>query len=294
MKISNTLMGLGGMIVVLAAMAAGAGVFWDDAGKPFSFTSVHGETVQINGRGLYRFDSVLIAAGFKIQDGYILAVGIPLLVFSIVLYRRGSWRGGLLLIGTLAYFFYNYVSMAFGAAHNNMLLAYILLMAASLFGLIYALTLFDLSMFPAHFSERLPRRGIAGFLIFIGVAFYLIWGGLDLIPTTLAGKLPATLGHYTTVITFAVDLGLVAPAMLIAGILLWRRAPAGYLLATGLLVFTLVLNLQLALMGVLQYRDGLMSIGQFIGMSVSFDMIALVALGFTFALWRNFSEQVGA
>ncbi len=292
MKVSTTLIVLAWVIVLLAALAAGVGVFWNDAGKPFAFTTIHGETVQLAGRGLYRYDSTLIAEGFRDQDIYILAVGIPLLILSAVLYRRGSLRGGLLLTGSLLYFFYNYFSMTFGAAYNNLLLVYIVLMAASLFGLIYALTLFDARAFPKHFSERLPRRAIAIFLIFIGVAFLIIWGGLDLIPTTLAGKLPATLGHYTTVITFGIDLGILAPAMLISGILLLRRESVGYLFATVLLIFTLVLNLQLALMGVMQYLAGLMSIGQFIGMSVSFDLIALIALGFTIALFRNFSETV--
>jgi hypothetical protein len=36
-------------------------------------------------------------------------------VISALLYRRGSFRGALLLTGTLGYFLYNYASMALSA-----------------------------------------------------------------------------------------------------------------------------------------------------------------------------------
>jgi hypothetical protein len=288
MKISSTLIWLACLIILLAAVSAGIGAFWDDAGKPFSVTTPHGETVKLYGHGLYRYDSELIADGFRNQDKIILVLGIPLLIVSIALYRRGSLPGGLLLTGTLAYFFYDYLSMAFGAAYNNLLLIYIALFTVSLFALILAITSFDLPAFPSHFTDRLPRRGIAIFLIAIGIAFYIIWAGLSIIPTILAGQVPAELAHYTTVITFVVDLGMIAPAMIVAGGLLLRRTPTGYLLATVLLIFTLIINIQLGVMGLMQYLAGLMTIGQFIGMSLSFDLIALIAIGFTVSLFRNF------
>jgi hypothetical protein len=42
-----------------------------------------------------------------------------------VLYRRGSLRGRLLLIGILTYFLYVYASIAFGAAYNALFLVYV-------------------------------------------------------------------------------------------------------------------------------------------------------------------------
>ena len=58
MKISNTLTWLVALIVALALVAASAGLFWQDGGKPFLFTTLPGETVQIYRQGLYRYDTL--------------------------------------------------------------------------------------------------------------------------------------------------------------------------------------------------------------------------------------------
>jgi hypothetical protein len=58
MKNSKTLLTLGILIVPLALLAAGAGVFWQGSGAAFPFTSLRGETVLIQGHGLYFYDSV--------------------------------------------------------------------------------------------------------------------------------------------------------------------------------------------------------------------------------------------
>lgn len=292
MKKSTSLTILVWIITVLAAAAAGTGFFWTDVHTAQTVTSVHGLEVELYGHGLYRYDSVLIASGFIYQDLLILALGIPLLLFGWYWTQRGSLRGGLLLTGTLAYFFYDYLSMAFGAAYNAMFLVYIALVSASLFGFLRAISLFDLESFPRHFGQGLPRKGIAGFLIAVGVIFLIVWIGLDSLPSLLAGQAPSTLMHYTTVTTHVIDLGLLSPAMILTGVLLLRRSPLGYLLAAVLLIFSLVINVQLAVMGLMQYLGGLMSMGQFIGMSGSFDLVALIALGFTIALFRNYREDI--
>jgi hypothetical protein len=291
MKISKALIGLSILIALLAGLAAAAGIFWNGDGQAVPFTTAHGETVELYGRGLYRYDSSLIAVGYVNQDKVVLAMGLPLLLISAFLYARGSLRGGLVLTGTLAYFLYDYLSMAFGAAYNAVFPLYIGLFSACVFGLILSFTSFDLAAFPARFSERLPRRGIVGYLFFVGVAFFIIWGGLDLLPNMLAGKIPPTLMHYTTGVTYILDLGIIGPAMLAAGWLLLRRQPIGYLLASMLLIFSVPINLQLAVMGVMQYLQGLMSLGQFIAFTISFNLLGLIALLLTVALFRSMNPS---
>ena len=120
MRTPKAIVWLSPLISVLALVAAGTGLFWQDAGSSFSFTTLRGETVQMYGQGLYRYDSLFTGAGYKGQDATTLFLGIPLLVLLTLLYRRGSPRAGLLLTGVLAYFVYVYVSMAFNAAYNNL------------------------------------------------------------------------------------------------------------------------------------------------------------------------------
>ena len=58
------------------------------------------------------------------------------------------------LSGVLAYFLYNYGSMAIGAAYNSLFLIYVALFSASLFGLVLVLTSLAVQALPAHFSRE--------------------------------------------------------------------------------------------------------------------------------------------
>src|SRR5690242_14470426 len=112
MKSSKIVVWLSSLIVVLALIAAAIGLFYQDGGSAFSFTTLRGQSVQIYGQGLYRYDTPIAAVGFRAADAMTLILAIPLLVISTMLYRRGSLKGKLLLTGVLAYFLYNYGSMA--------------------------------------------------------------------------------------------------------------------------------------------------------------------------------------
>jgi hypothetical protein len=290
MKIQPALNWLVPLIALLALVAAGVGLFSQSGSGPFPFTTIRGEVIEIYGQGLYRYDTPLIAVGNRVGDGVLLVLGIPLLIISFVLYQRGSRRGGLLLAGALAYFLYIYVSLAIGAVYNDFFIVYIVILAASLFGLITTLLSFDAQMLPAHFSARLPHRGIGIYLIVSGIILCLVWLVLSIIPALLQGSVPAELKHYTTFITGAIDLGIIAPALVIAGRLILRREPPGYLLAPVLLVFTVVLGTGLTVAGIAQLMAKLVSIGQFIGFTAGFSLLTFFAVWFAIILFRDFSE----
>lgn len=290
MKQQSALNWLVPLIVLLALFAAGVGLFWQNGSGPFTFTTIRGEIIEIYGQGLYHYDTPLVALGNRVGDGVLLVLGIPLLIISIVLYQRGSRRGGLLLAGVLAYFLYIYVSLAIGAVYNDFFLVYVVILAASFFGFVITLMSFDAQTLPAHFSVRLPHRGVGIFLIVSGIILCLVWLILSIIPALLQGSAPAEVKHYTTFITGAIDLGIIAPAMIVAGRLILKRAPLGYLLAPVLLVFTVVLGTGLTVAGIAQLLANLVSIGQFIGFTAGFSMLTLFALWFTIILFRNFSD----
>ena len=292
MKVSKAVIWLSALIAGLALIAAGIGLLNQSGGGAFSFTTVRGATAQIYGQGWYHLDTPIVAVGFRAADVVTLAVAIPLLVISALLYRRGSLKGGFLLSGALAYFLYNYGSMAFGAMYNNLFLVYVAIFSASLFGLIMLLTTFDVAALPARFSASLPRRGISLFLIVSGAILMTIWIVLSILPALLQGTAPAEVTYYTTFITGVIDIGIVAPALIAAGVLLRRRVPIGYLLAPMFLVFTVTLGLNLTVAGIAQLLTSVMSIGQALGFTVPFVILTLIAIGLTVSLFRNFSEPV--
>jgi hypothetical protein len=279
------------LIAVLALLAAGVGLFTPSTGTSISFMNVRGEIVEVWGQGFYRYDTPIGATGFTAADVITLFLAIPILVVSFFMYRRGSLKGGLLLTGALSYFLYNYTSMGFGAAYNNLFLAYTLIFGASLYGLIAALLSFDLSKFPSHFEKTLPRNGIGIFLIVSGVILSLIWLVLSIVPALLANKAAIEAAYYTTFTTGIIDIGMVAPALLMGGVLIRRGMPFGYLLASTMLIFTCILGANLTAGGIIQVTKEVITVGQAMAFTVPFVILTLIAVWFTVLLFSNFSEK---
>ena len=294
MKTSHVVIWLSWLIALLALVAAGVGLLSQGGSGPFSFETVRGMTVQIYGRGLYAYNTPIAALGFRAADAVTLVVAIPVLIVSVLLYRRGSLKGGLLLAGALCYFLYNYASLSFGAAYNNLFLVYVTLLSASMFALVLVLTSFEVHALPARFAAGLPRRGMSIFLLVSGVIVALIWLVLSVIPALLQGTAPVEAAYYTTFVTGVLDIGVIAPALIVAGVLLLRRVPVGYLLASTLVIFAAALGPNLAAGGIAQLLTGAISVGQAIGFTVPFVLLGLVALGLTIALLRNLSEEARA
>ena len=87
------------LVAILALVTALAGLFWQDAGSPFTFRSLHSLAVEMYGQGLYRYDTLFSGAAFRGTDAVTLPIGLPLLIIATLLYRGGSLRGSLLLSG---------------------------------------------------------------------------------------------------------------------------------------------------------------------------------------------------
>ncbi len=286
MQPSKTLVMLSVLIAVLALVATGVGVFWQGSGQSFEFRTLRGETVLIQGRGLYRFDTVSSAAQAIAQDVVTLAVGIPLLIVALVIFRRGTLRGKLLLSGTLAYFLYTYASYAFGASYNTLFLVYVALFTFSLCAFILTLMTIDVLTLPQHFSPRLPRQGIAIFLFAIGGFLLMAWLG-RIVPSLVANQPPIGLESTTTLFIQVLDLGLIVPAAFLSGVLLWKQRAWGYLLASVVLVKGFTLGIAVSAMAVNMIRAGVqVSIVEV----TMFPALTLIGIGMTATLLRNVLE----
>lgn len=235
-------------IGVLALFAAGAGFFWPGGGAPYPIVSSRGEAITLFGQGLYRYDTVSMAAQEQAQDLVTLVLGLPLLAGAAWWAFRGALRGRLLLAGTLGYFLYTYLSMATLTAYNQLFLVYVALFSLSLFAFILCMLSFDLAELPRHFSARLPRRSIAGVLFAAGGFLLLAWLG-RIVPPLLQGTTPA-LENSTTLVIQTLDLGLVVPLCFLAGVLLLRRSAWGYLLASVAVLKMLTLGAAVSAMSI--------------------------------------------
>ncbi len=285
MKHQNTLKWLIPSIFILTLFATLLGL-WPSQGTPYPLTTFRGEQVTINARGLYYWDTVSSAAQMQANDAVMLFVALPLLALSYRLSRKDSLRGRLLLTGTLGFILYTYITMCFGAAYNSFFLIYVALFSLSLFAFLLSMMSFDVNSLPAHFSQKLPRKWIAGLLFFAAAFLSLAWLG-RIFQTFTPGAVPA-LDNTTSMFIQAMDLGIVVPVCVLSAVLLLRRSPWGYLLASVGLVKFMTLGTAVSLMGLNMAR---------VGVPINpvelliFTTMALAGIATTFILLKNVMEK---
>ncbi len=279
------------LILVLTLAAGGSGLLDRNGSGPFSFTTVHGETVQMSGQGVYFHDTLFTASLSWGTDLATLFVGLPVLLVSAWLYRRGSLRGGLLLTGTLAYFLYYGASLGLGIAYNRLFLVYIALFSACFYAFALILTSYDLAALSRQASDHLPRRGMAVFMFIVGIGLALIWLS-DAVAALLGNLVPTVLGPYTTVVTYTLDVGIIAVACILAGVQLWRRAPFGIVLFATLSIMLILVGAMVVGQTLMQLSAGIhLTPGELIGKDVSFMIMAGIAIWLTAVLFRDLDKK---
>lgn len=275
------------LIAILGIITAGIGLFSQDGDGPFSFTTIHGNPVEMYGNGVFRNDSLIVGGLFRGTDAVTLFVGIPLLLTGYLSYRRGSSRGSVFLIGVLLYFLYIGVTYTFSAIFNSLFLVYTALFSAGLFATIITLTPFDTQNLASRVMINLPRRGIAIFMFVAGLGTLLLWLS-ELIGPLLTGQAPANLGPYTTMFTHGFDSAVITPATVITGVYLLKRKPLGYLLAAPLHILCAIVGLTVIAQTISQSMVGLVfPIGVYIGMIGSWVVMGAFAVGLAIRFFRN-------
>jgi len=276
------------LILLLGVFTASVGLFYStDNEGTFIFTNVHGQEVEMYGRGMYRNDSLLAGAGFRGTDAVTLFIVVPLTLAVYVMTLRGSLKAQIVMIPVLFYFLYNGVSMTFAATFNSLFLFYAASFSISLFATIIALATFDIEALTQKIKPAFPHRGITIFLFTAGIGTLFIWIS-ELISPMLTGSAPANLGPYTTMFTHGFDSAVITPACVIAGIFIWQRKPLGYLLAAPLMIFCALIGVVVIGQTVSQTLAGLVfPIGVYIGMIGSWVIMGAFAVGLTVSFFRH-------
>jgi hypothetical protein len=213
------------------------------------------------GARIYSASETKLLPLFAGQDALNLVVGLPFLLGSMILARRGSLIGLLLWPGALFYVLYDYGYYVLGAPFNVFFLVYIALMTLSAYTLIAIVASIDGTAVRSRLVTAVPARMVGGTLAGVALLFTALWTAMAV--SALASGTPLD-PIARTVVTM--DLVVQLPALLVGGILLWRRQPLGYVAAAGL-------SLQAA-----AYLIGLSAITvlQEILSSAPFDTVAVV------------------
>lgn len=241
MKKESTITILVILIAFISSIAAGFGIFSDFGSGVFDYESIRGKTIEIYGKGIYQHMSADVAVQGIAQDYITLFAAIPLLIISLIGYRRKSIKAHFLLAGTLGYFLVTYLFYMTMGMYSIMFLPYALLLGLTFFGFFLAMKQLGSFNITEIFAPDTPYRFVGWFLIINSVLIALLWFGV-IVPPLIDGTVyPVELNHYTTLIVQGFDLGLLLPICFVAGILLIRNQVDGYLYATPYIVFLSIL-----------------------------------------------------
>jgi len=196
---------------------------------------------------IYPTDELLLS--FVPSDAFNLVVGLPILLGSMLLARRGKLIGLLCWPGALFYVLYMYVPYVIGVPFNVLFLPYLVLVTLSACTLIGLVASIDGEVVRQRLTGFVPARISGGILV--GLAILIIVRQVAVIVTALAGQTPVDAVELSSWIA---DFVVAVPVLLVGGILLWRRDPLGYVAGAGLLLGYGVLALSVIPFFVLQAR----------------------------------------
>ncbi len=274
-------------IILLSICSCAAGLLLKGGMGEYEFKSIHGEVIKIYGSGLYKNDSLSAVSQGKASDLITLILGVPLLIFSLCFTLKGSFRGKLMLTGTLGYFLYTFMSYTFLWNYNPFFIVYVILMSCSLYAFILCLLSFDINKMPQMFTEHLPVKFLGIFQIFIGFAIGMLWIG-KLAPSITNGDVPVGLEHYTTLVIQGMDLGIVVPTAILSGILLMKHKPFGYLLSSVIIIKSITMLTSISAMIINQAINGVeMNVAEILIFPL-FNILALISM---VLLMKNIAPQ---
>jgi hypothetical protein len=234
----------------------------------------------LNNNLVYPNEEVLLA--FYPVDFFHLFVGLPVLVVSLLLTRRGSLVGLLCWPGSLIYILYSFVTNLLGVPFGILFLPYLLLItlsAYSIFGIALSVSFEGVAK---KMSGRVFNKAGGGILFGL-TALFVINAFSQVITTLVNGETPGTL----EIMLWTADLATISPLCLIGGLLLFKRKPAGLASAPGL--FLAYALLFLGLLPVMIYQ------AVYAGTSIDWIGLGMMAVfGITcLALMVHFLKAVG-
>jgi hypothetical protein len=171
----------------------------------------------------------------------ILAVAVPMLIVSLLLYRRGKSNGALVLwLGSLIFILYNSVMFLFAIPYNSLFLVYVAMLSLSFWSIFTLLP----KLKGANFTINPPSkslRAVAVYLFIIAVFFYFQELG-QYLPVLLSNAVPATYEGtgFLTNPSHVLDLAFILPLVTLSGVWMWQHKPRGNFVGGSMLVLLTV------------------------------------------------------
>ncbi len=174
---------------------------------------------------------------FLATDAISLVVGLPALLGSMWLARRGRLIGLLCWPGALLYMLYVYITKTIGVPFSVMFMPYLCLVTLSVYTLIGLVASIDSHAVCQRLTGNVPARLAGGILVGMTVMFVAL--NISTVVTALTSQPPSEPEH--PVYVLIADFGTMIPLCLVGGFLLWRREALGYVGGLGLLLLYSIL-----------------------------------------------------
>jgi hypothetical protein len=183
--------------------------------------------------GLYP-EATWAVAALRGNDLVTLVAAAPVLALALVFTRRSPSAASVTAwLGMLFYGVYNYAYYAFGTHFNDVFLLHVAAFSCSVAGLVLLGASIDAPAVGSRLAHGRTAHVVAGFSAFVGLALAGAWATMS-VRFALTGQLPEDVMPPEAVhLVYALDIGVLAPAFVTAGVLLWRRVPWGAVLAAA-------------------------------------------------------------
>ncbi len=176
---------------------------------------------------IYPTDELL--QSFVPNDVVNLFIGLPILLGSMWLARRGKLIGLLLWPGALFYVFFTYIVYVLSMPLNVAFLLHLTLVMLSAYTLIGLVASIDGKSVQNQLTGAVPERAGGGVLAFLGILFFV--RVIVVMVNAIIDQAPVP----ATELALNIADFLISPALVIGGLLLWRREALGYVTGLGLL-----------------------------------------------------------
>jgi hypothetical protein len=274
-------------VALLAAVASLAGILLRGDLVTVSWTTLRGEAIEVVDDGIYAWNALPVVAEGVGWDLVTLVLAVPGALLAALGVARGSYRAVMVALGFLVYFLYQYAQYAMFWAIGPLYPLHVLLAALSLSTIALLVARLDLASVPLRFDSTFPRRAVAG----LGVLMVVVLAGLWL-PTVwrvvVGGEVQGLLNGGNTLVVPAFDLGFLVPLGAFTAATAWRRHPAGYLLATIVVVKSVLMGAAIVAMLIVEWAaTGVLAAAP----AAIFGMIALGSAAIGYRVCASITEM---
>ena len=180
------------------------------------------------------------------NDAVNLLIGVPILLGSMWLARRGQLIGLLFWPGALLYVLYNYLAYVFAMPVGVPFMVSLTLATLSAYAIIGLVSSIDATAVKRRLVGAVPERVAGAALAGLGTLFFV--RVLAVIVGARANHTPVGTTELAVLVADAVT----SPVSIIGGLLLWQRKPLGYVAGMGLLFQSSMLFIGLIMFMLLQ------------------------------------------